>query len=468
MIAATGYANSLRTLPKASVSTAPILQRKCTCGGAPGPSDECEECHRKHSGMLQRRARRPQPDNEVPTSVHEVLNSPGQTLDAATRAFMEPRFGHDFSRVRVHTDSRAAESARAVQALAYTVGSHLVFDVGQYAPASLAGQRLLAHELTHVVQQGTGPTRLNAKLEVSAPGDASEREADGMAERVVRSPMAERAADSLLSSASSPSTSPRLMRTTHPNCTPTVTGVSNPDAVIDQAQARAIQAAGAALQELARPSSRTLLLLDQWFHCPSVSDIRQITANLRRIEAALPTLTVRCLDSASSLCSQGYLGEVTDTDVPWCPEFFRRTPAPANQIGLILTAAGRSVGMEDGDSSILDDFTHSSSEMMGLDWTYAHFIVEATRIGQDRHSAIIPCHPVDTSMDVVVPPEAVSNPRLIHRLSPTEAVEPGAIIRRVYRDRSGKEFIYDERLPGASVRLPNETPRYYFQEGHQF
>ncbi|MFJ9036635.1 DUF4157 domain-containing protein [Streptomyces sp. NPDC102406] len=83
----------------------------------------------------------------------------GQPLSAATRAFMEPRFGHDFGRVRVHTDAGAAASARAVHADAYTLGHHLVFAAGQYAPETSQGQRLLAHELTHVVQQtgGTGP-----------------------------------------------------------------------------------------------------------------------------------------------------------------------------------------------------------------------------------------------------------------------------------------------------------------------
>src|SRR5205085_3153068 len=73
-----------------------------------------------------------------------------------TRTFMEPRFGHDFSRVRVHADGRAAESARSVNALAYTVGEDLVFGAGQYAPGTSAGKRLLAHELSHVVQQEQG------------------------------------------------------------------------------------------------------------------------------------------------------------------------------------------------------------------------------------------------------------------------------------------------------------------------
>src|SRR5947209_15066228 len=81
-----------------------------------------------------------------------LSNNSGQPLDAGTRAFMESRFGHDFSRVRVHTDSRAAESAQAINALAYTVGRNVVFGRGQYAPGTSEGSKLLAHELTHVVQ----------------------------------------------------------------------------------------------------------------------------------------------------------------------------------------------------------------------------------------------------------------------------------------------------------------------------
>ena len=90
----------------------------------------------------------------APPIVHDVLRSPGQPLDPATRAFFEPRFGHDFSRVRVHTDAKAAESAWAVNALAYTVGRDVAFGLAQYAPQTGAGRKLLAHELTHVVQQG--------------------------------------------------------------------------------------------------------------------------------------------------------------------------------------------------------------------------------------------------------------------------------------------------------------------------
>jgi hypothetical protein len=93
---------------------------------------------------------------------------------------MEARFGHDFSGVRVHTDALAARSAGAVSAHAYTVGSHVVFASGRYAPTSREGQRLLAHELTHVVQQeGARPT---SSLPIQAAHDPAERAAGAAAE----------------------------------------------------------------------------------------------------------------------------------------------------------------------------------------------------------------------------------------------------------------------------------------------
>jgi hypothetical protein len=116
--------------------------------------------------------------------VHDVLRSPGQPLDAETRAFMEPRFGHDFSRVRVHTDAKAAQSAKAVNALAYTVGRDVVFGAGQYAPQSQAGRRLMAHELTHAVQQSQVSGTIQHDLEIGDSGDSSERKADSVADAI--------------------------------------------------------------------------------------------------------------------------------------------------------------------------------------------------------------------------------------------------------------------------------------------
>jgi hypothetical protein len=128
-----------------------LLQRKSGCGNHTS-GGECPECAKK-KGSLQRKASGHFDEIEIPPIVYDVLRSPGQPLDSFARSFMEPRFGHDFSRVRVHTDAKAAESARAVNALAYTVGRNMVFGAGQFAPFTEAGRKLLSHELTHTIQQ---------------------------------------------------------------------------------------------------------------------------------------------------------------------------------------------------------------------------------------------------------------------------------------------------------------------------
>ncbi len=122
---------------------------------------------------------------EVPSIIPEVLSSSGQPLDPTARAFFEPRFGFDFSQVRVHNDAKAAESARSVNALAYTVGRDVVFDTGQYAVGNSTGRQLLAHELTHVVQQAGGAGRLSRQsLALAGPSDAAEQEADRVAQQL--------------------------------------------------------------------------------------------------------------------------------------------------------------------------------------------------------------------------------------------------------------------------------------------
>lgn len=140
--------------PSPAIAPASLLQRKCACGGAAGASSECTSCRGKR--LSQRRAADgaalPQ---SLPPIVHEVLGGPAQSLNPEASDAMGARFGHDFSRVRIHTDARAAASANAVSALAYTVGHDVVFAAGQYAPSTGAGRLLLAHELAHVVQQSS-------------------------------------------------------------------------------------------------------------------------------------------------------------------------------------------------------------------------------------------------------------------------------------------------------------------------
>jgi outer membrane protein OmpA-like peptidoglycan-associated protein len=218
------------TRPAITPAAKGMLQRQCACGQHTAAGGECEACKKKRDGTLQRAAISPSPVHEVPSIVHEVLRSPGQPLDGTTRAFMEPHFDQnfgrvqarsapfasiqthpmvnvsqdrfeqeadrkadavmrgpqprrsmlpmsDFSHVRVHNDTQAHEAARVVNAEAFTVGSHVVFAAGRYAPATNRGQYLLAHELTHCVQQQATPS-LQRKLAVdpnppsnAPPGD---------------------------------------------------------------------------------------------------------------------------------------------------------------------------------------------------------------------------------------------------------------------------------------------------------
>lgn len=184
--------------PSASVLGS-VLQRKCACGTGVSFSSECQACRSNRLFGVQTKLRISSPGDfyeleadrvaeavvktdmadidenqrsrsatpliqhrvwqggdgfmEAPPVVDATLLSSGQPLDRATRGFMESRFGHDFGQVRIHTDSKAAESASAIGALAYTVGRDVVFSAGAYAPHTSEGRKTLAHELAHTVQQ---------------------------------------------------------------------------------------------------------------------------------------------------------------------------------------------------------------------------------------------------------------------------------------------------------------------------
>ncbi|MDB4950665.1 MAG: hypothetical protein JWM27_3314 [Gemmatimonadetes bacterium] len=166
---------------RSALPSAPAL-RRCLCGER--PDVERDQAGR---GAVRRSAAGPAPA-VAPPAVHDILRSPGQALDAGTRAYMEPRFGHSFADVRVHADGAAADSARAVGARAYAVGSSVVFGSGRYAPGTPDGRRLIAHELAHVVQQSgapRGPSTVHASLEIGPSDAPEEREADRAADAVV-------------------------------------------------------------------------------------------------------------------------------------------------------------------------------------------------------------------------------------------------------------------------------------------
>lgn len=167
-----------------------LLRRKCACNTRNNSGEECAECKKKKQ-TLQRVShplvgRGQKGEGAIPPIVNEVLQSPGRPLDANARAFMEPRFGQDFSQVRVHTGANALASADAVNALAYTVGRDIVFGRGELETDTVAGRHLLAHELAHTVQQGG-----NAKsgvaatpLKIGSSSDPEEIEADAVAGQI--------------------------------------------------------------------------------------------------------------------------------------------------------------------------------------------------------------------------------------------------------------------------------------------
>jgi hypothetical protein len=133
------------------------VQRTCACNGE-CPKCQMEKLNQGAAGLqTQHVGSGDLGQTTAPASVHEVLHSPGRSLDTEVRGFMELRFGHDFSRVRVHSGAAAEQSAQDVNASAYTVGHNMVFGAGAFAPATDEGRRLIAHELTHVVQQASSP-----------------------------------------------------------------------------------------------------------------------------------------------------------------------------------------------------------------------------------------------------------------------------------------------------------------------
>lgn len=161
------------TVAAAPTDTAATLWR---CGGRQCGAGECEH----DEGELHRSAAGAGP-TYAPPIVHDVLASSGSPLPADLRLDMEQRLGHSFADVRIHTGDRAADSAVAVQAHAYTVGQHVVFGAGRFNPASNAGRKLLAHELTHAAAAATESAPPSGRLRVSSPDEPAEQHAENMA-----------------------------------------------------------------------------------------------------------------------------------------------------------------------------------------------------------------------------------------------------------------------------------------------
>ena len=201
----------LATTPSLSPVSGGVLQRQCTsCGNHTMAGGECQECGKKKNGLQRKltigasndpleleadriadqvmaapanpavssallRIQRytgqvTEHSDAAPASVDRVLASSGSPLEVGLRQDMESRFGHDFSQVRIHSGATAEQSAREVNAKAYTVGHNVVFGVGQFVPRTQEGQRLIAHELTHVMQQGNqAATKIQRQQAITSP-----------------------------------------------------------------------------------------------------------------------------------------------------------------------------------------------------------------------------------------------------------------------------------------------------------
>ncbi|MDR3415535.1 MAG: DUF4157 domain-containing protein [Nevskia sp.] len=180
-------ARSIAPAAAARMQTArPCLQRQCACGAHTPAGATCQSCAGRETSASQHAgtaiAERGVPGGAAPPPS-------GQPLDRDTRSFMERRFGQDFSSVRVHTDDRAAAAAGSLNAAAYTVGDRIVFGRDRYAPGSRDGLHLLAHELSHVVQQSAGPSLQRRGLDQGREA-ALEQEADRAADAVLGAGMA--------------------------------------------------------------------------------------------------------------------------------------------------------------------------------------------------------------------------------------------------------------------------------------
>lgn len=271
------------------------LQRRCACGGKIGPDGECEECKKKR---LQRKSRSSagaaSSNASAPPIVHQVLNSPGRPLDATTRAFMEPRFGYNFSQVRVHDDARAGASARSVNAVAYTVGHNVVFDSSASSAGYPSHQHVLAHELAHVVQQGGQSP--GAGLTVAPSTDSAEGAADSAARNVLSGTQA------------APGSAPaRLQRLGgNPGCT------AGQTTAIHQAIFNANSWVGKALTALAASplTARTRSALTHNFGAGGIAAAAAIATNLRAGRADLLANPFSCANAAGdAFCANGNCGD---------------------------------------------------------------------------------------------------------------------------------------------------------------
>jgi len=424
----------------------------------------------------------------VPHVVHEVLRSSGQPLDPTARAFMESRFGHDFSGVRVHTDAKAAESAQAVRACAYTVGRDIVFVESRYDPSGEQGRKLLTHELTHVVQQTGGNNNILERM--------TKRRQEGLfdEEAAATSHKAEKTDVVMLHQTTTPSIQLqrggsggrprcRMPDAEAKRCSSGNTGVADPGSVIAEARSLAVSSVSRAISKLRALRSQTILHVDRHFHCPSSWQIINIIKTFEQIQNHLPSVWVLCYNGplCKGVCYVNFVSCPAGADVSLCsasqagmyvcPDFFLNY-WHLSRVKTFITAAAWQTnkavpGCQEGEACY-DDFTKPASEMVNNADPYANFAVEASDLFPflDSLEVTVPCRPLHSGFYVVVPPDARTNPRAIRPLTGFEPKPPkGSQVISVFKDIAGKYFIYYSGLPGGRVYMPGEGERFYLPEG---
>jgi hypothetical protein len=243
----------------------------------------------------------------APGVVHAALDTPGQPLDAAARAYFEPRFGADFGGVRVHPEARTATAA--LQARAFTVAQDIVLAPGQYAPGTPEGQRLLAHELTHVLRQQAAPALAGSVQRKTEP--------------------------------------PKV--TTFRDCTEATTGEDNPNSKLETARVFARNLVDAAIGALVKhdESEPYRTALARHFIAPTFDQLKVIYGSFQKIQSKLTPENIRCAASDADLDEcfhdpeagvEMAFNKTQTSDTVLCPPFWY-TNLPCQAINLIREAA---------------------------------------------------------------------------------------------------------------------------------
>ncbi len=372
------------------------------------------------------------PGNAVPDSgwlAQRIMQDRGgRPLPSATRDFMETRLGADFSHVRVHHGTEAQRLNADLKARAFTFGA----DIWLGAHESVHDRKLMAHELSHVVQQRAGPAY------------------------IARMPKDDNDSTGGTNTAS------------YSGCDRATTGIDNAADVLDRARATAIAAVAAARAAFKPMKSSTITLLDRHFHCPSTTNMMEIMKTLAAIESALPNMPVNCRPAKDPDCvdTKGFAKDNVK-ELNTCPPYFAADLTDVwRAVTFIFAAAtglGRTARCRRGEGCY-DDFTQTASVMLNNPYSYAWFAVEVAGLSTPD-AGIVPCRPLETGIYVVVPAAAQKDPTQIRRLSGFDPMPKDAKILSVYRDSVGKYFIYDDNIDGARVYMPDEGKRYYFPEG---